>query len=66
MKSKELRQYAKKELEEMLLKNRKKLDELRFALSSGKVKNIREIRAIKRDIARINTIIGERGIIEKS
>ena len=54
-----MRQFSKKELEEMLLKNKKKLDELRFALSSGKVKNIREIRATKRDIARILTILIE-------
>ncbi len=59
-KPKELRQYDKKGLGNMLLKNRKKLEELRFALSSGKVKNIREIRAIKRDIARIHTILKEK------
>lgn len=56
-KPKELRQYSKKELEEMLLKNKKKLDELLFNLASGKLKDIREIRVIKKDIARIMTIL---------
>jgi len=36
------------------------LRDLRFALSGGKVKNVREIREVKRDIARISTIIKEK------
>lgn len=53
MKPAELRQKNKKELERMLEAEREKLRQLRFDLASGKVKNVSEIRKIKKDIARI-------------
>lgn len=40
----------------MLQDNREKLRQLKFDLASGKVKNVREIRQIKKDIARILTL----------
>ena len=57
MKAQELRQKPKDELEKMLMENREKLRSLRFDLSAGKVKNVREIRLIKKDIARILTLL---------
>jgi large subunit ribosomal protein L29 len=57
MKITELRQKSKTELEKILAESREKLRQLRFDLASGKVKNVREIRKIKKDIARILTII---------
>jgi len=57
MKAKELKQKSKKELERLLLNDREKLRQLKFDLSAGKVKNVREIRKIKKDIARILTIL---------
>ena len=57
MKAKELKQKSKKELERLLLSDREKLRQLKFDLSAGKVKNVREIRKIKKDIARILTIL---------
>jgi large subunit ribosomal protein L29 len=51
----EIRQKTKKELERMLFERREKLRNLRFDLASGKVKNVREIREIRKDIARILT-----------
>ena len=59
MKSSELRQKSKSELQKLLQDNREKLRQLRFDLSSGKVKNVREIRMIKKDIARILTMLNE-------
>jgi large subunit ribosomal protein L29 len=56
-----LRLKPEKELKETLLNFRDKLRELRFNLAGGKVKNIREIRQTKRDIARILTILKEYG-----
>ena len=38
-----------------LQEKREKLRQLRFDLSAGKVKNVREIRQIKKDVARILT-----------
>lgn len=60
MKAKELRKKAKEELEKMLIEKRKRLLQLRFDLKAGKVKNIREIRETKKDIARILTILKEK------
>lgn len=57
MKRVEIKQKSKKELERFLGQNREKLRQLRFDLASGKVKNVREIRKIKKDIARILTFL---------
>jgi len=59
MKIRELRQKSQKELKETLIGLRDKLRELRFNLAGGKVKNIKEIRETKRDIARIMTLLKE-------
>jgi len=61
MKLRELRLKSEKELQETLLNFRDKFRELRFNLAGGKVKNIRELRQTKRDIARILTILKEYG-----
>ena len=57
MKTKELKQKSKDELQKLLQNLREKMRQLRFNLASGKVKNIREIRQIKKDIARILTML---------
>lgn len=59
MKTVELRKKTKGQLEKFLLQKREKLRNLRFDLASGQVKNVREIRHLKKDIARILTIIKE-------
>ncbi len=56
MKIIELRQKSPKELQRILEENMEKLRQLRFDLISGKVKNVREIRMLRKDIARILTI----------
>ena len=56
MKATEIRKKDKKELENDLQGLKEKLSDVRFKLAANKVKNVREIRAIKRDIARILTI----------
>jgi len=57
MKVREIRQKSEKELQKLLQDSREKLRQLRFDLASGKVKNVREIRQIRKDIARILTIL---------
>ena len=59
MKVAELKQKSKSELQKMLVDCREKSRVLRFDLVAGKVKNVREIRNIKKDIARILTISNE-------
>ena len=57
MKIIEIRQKSKLELQKLLQDSREKLRQLRFDLASGKVKNVREIRGTRKDIARILTLL---------
>jgi len=57
---KELKGKSEKELNRMLAEDREKLRKLKFDLSSGKVKNVREIRKVKKNIARILTLINQK------
>jgi len=57
MKISEFKQKSKKELQRLLQNSQDKLRQLRFDLTSGKVKNVKEIRQVKKDIARILTIL---------
>lgn len=60
MKIQELRQKSKNELQKLLEEKRLRLAQLRFDLAAGKIKNVREIRKIKKDIARILTLMKEK------
>lgn len=53
----ELKNLSKKELENLLLEKREKVWQLRFGLTQKKVKNTREIKEVKKDIARILTLL---------
>lgn len=57
MKILEIKQKSQSELHRILAEKQEKLRQLRFDLASGKVKNVREIRQIKKDIARILTTL---------
>ena len=55
----ELHAKSKQELQKELHTTREKLWNLKNDLASGKVKNVKEIRAMKKLIARILTFINE-------
>ncbi len=60
MKLKEFKNFKTKplpELEKELKAREEKLSQLRFDLAAGKVKNIREIRHLRKDISQILTLI---------
>lgn len=57
MKIKELRQKTEKELVDLLAEDRRKLGQHKFDLSSKKLKNVREIRELRKEIARILTFL---------
>jgi len=57
MKIKELEDKTQESLEKLLQEKREKLRQLRFELSQDKLKNVSEIKNIKKNIARILTII---------
>lgn len=60
MKAKEMREMANAELEQKLLTLKEELFNLRYQANTGRLEKSSRIRNIKRDIARINTIIGEK------
>ena len=60
MKPADLKQKTAAELQKMALEERTKLQQLRFDLPGGKVKNVREIRQIRRNIARILTVMKQK------
>jgi large subunit ribosomal protein L29 len=57
--TKEIRKKDKKELEKSVNDLRKKLNDLRFKFSSNKLKNVKEISGVKKEIARTLTILKE-------
>ena len=59
MKTKDLRQKNKEELLILLKERRDKLNELKFMLHQKKIKNVKEIASVRKDIAKVLTIIKE-------
>lgn len=57
MKTRELNQKSDKELKETLNAIRFELGQLKFDLSSKKIKNVKRISGFKKDIARIMTAL---------
>jgi large subunit ribosomal protein L29 len=56
----EFKKMNKGELQRVLQEKREKLRQLRFDLAAGKVKNVREIRETRKDIARLLTLLKEK------
>ena len=56
----QLKSRSHEELQKELKDYNEKLRNLKFDLAAGKVKNVREIRAIKKIIACIITIVNEK------
>lgn len=54
---KELREKNKEELKKLLSEKQKEVQKFRFDIAAKQVKNNRELRKSKRDIARILTLI---------
>ena len=59
MKTKEIRQTNISELQKLLKDKKIKLGSLNFDLVGGKVKNIKEMREARKDIAKILTVLKE-------
>jgi large subunit ribosomal protein L29 len=60
MKAQDLRKKTGQDLTKHMGEARAKLQQLRFDLPSGKIKNVREIRQLRREIARILTVLKEK------
>lgn len=57
MKAQELQKFTDDELKQMLDDSKRKLMDLRFQLEMNRLKNHSQIRFVKKDIARIKTIL---------
>lgn len=64
MKFKELKNKSEYELHRLLQESKVKLQDLRFKIASKQFKNIREMRAIKKTIARLLTIARTRAQVK--
>lgn len=60
MKTKELKNKPRAELENLQRELRGKERDLRFKISAKQIKNVREIRELKKTIARINTLLRQK------
>ncbi len=60
MKLKELKEKNNGQLEKLLMELSAKKQELNFKIAVSQIKNIREIREVKKNIAQINTLLKER------
>ena len=57
MKAHELREKSSEELHSMLREKQEHADSLRFLLAQKKVKNVKELAGIRKDVARILTVL---------
>lgn len=57
MKTKELRQLSKQELANLLREKKGDLQLFYFKIARGRVKNVKEARELRKDIARIFTLL---------
>jgi len=64
MKASELREMTTQELHNKLNDLKNELFNLRFQLATGQLENPMRIKGVKRDIARVKTILREREIKE--
>ena len=60
VKTKDLRAMTIDELEAKLLENKKEQFNLRIQQSTGQLSNTAQIRKVRREVAKINTLITER------
>lgn len=68
MKTKEFKEIKNKSGEELrkdLIVHQERLRQLRFDLSAGKVKNIKEMKQSKKTVAQILTLINQKPINQK-
>ena len=65
MKAKDLRTKKRADLTDELVKLRKEQFNLRFQKATGQLEKTSRVRVVRRDIAKINTVFGERTAAKK-
>lgn len=64
MKAQELKKKSTEELNKLLDDKKSQAVNLKMNIAGGNVKNVRELRGLKKDIARMLTILKERAVAE--
>lgn len=64
MKAKELRELTSEQLTEKLNEFKSELFSLRFQLATGQLQNTARIKTVRRDIAKVKTVLAERKLNE--
>ncbi len=59
MKTKEIRKKSREECLKVIAEKTKRLHDVRFAGADARVKNTKEITGLRKDIARVKTILKE-------
>ncbi|GAB6106911.1 50S ribosomal protein L29 [Fusibacter bizertensis] len=62
MKANKIKEMTSQELNEKMVELKNELFNLRFQLATGQLDNPMKIKAIKKDIARVNTILRQKEI----
>lgn len=62
MRTRELRQKSSEELQTIVTEKKTRVDELRFLLHQKKTKNVKELAGVRKDIAKILTLVHETSI----
>jgi large subunit ribosomal protein L29 len=66
VKSAEIRDLPTDEVERRLVETKEELFNLRFQLATGQLDNYRRLRHLRKDVARLHTILRERELTEAS
>jgi len=66
VKASELRELSNGDLEKMITDSKEELFNLRFQKSVGKLTNTGRARQVKKDIARVKTILNERRLLTEA
>jgi len=60
MKPVDVRKKSRADLEKLILGLEGELRDFRFGMSGGRIKNVKRARELRKDIARIHTILAEK------
>lgn len=68
MKASDIREFSKEELQSRLLEVKKNLFNLKFQKASGQLDNFMKIKNLKKDVAKIETVLREKelGLVTKT
>lgn len=66
MKASEVKQLSAAELDQRLAQLKEELFNLRFQLATGQLENPMNLKRVKRDIARVKTVMRERELQEQA